>query len=170
MRYTIFYLVVMILLSSCSAGWHIKRAEWKDPGIFEPKTDTVIEKVYSDTTIVIDTIISVTLPRDTVKIDSLVPITSDMSFDPILKKNGIITTRVEMIKGRLLVESYLDSTLLHRLQYEITIRDALITELTTINNQNTVIIEKKETLLNWIKWIVLSIFVLFIIIFFIRLF
>ncbi len=40
-------IVLIILLSSCSANWHLKRALIKDPSLFRPRTyviDTVIVK------------------------------------------------------------------------------------------------------------------------------
>jgi hypothetical protein len=39
------YLTLLILLSSCSASWHVKKAIRKDPNIFEADTITVIDTI-----------------------------------------------------------------------------------------------------------------------------
>jgi len=157
MKNLTFYLIVILLFSSCSASWHVKRAEWKQPDIFKSKTDTIIKIEYSDLLVKLDTIINVILPRDTVKIDSLVFRTLRPSFDKIVKKNGIITANVWMVKGRLNVETYLDSAMIYLLQTKIRVKDAKIKELKIINNENTVTIEKQstkiKTFLIWLKWI-----------------
>lgn len=41
------YLAILLILSSCSATWHVNRALKKDPNIIKP--DTIVETVYGDT-------------------------------------------------------------------------------------------------------------------------
>lgn len=159
-------IVIVLLLSSCSASWHIKKAIEKDPESF--KSDTTITKIVfkTDTIITLDTIISIILPRDTVKIDSLVFRTIRPSFKKITKKNGIITTEVSMYKGVLKVNSFFDSSMVYNLRMKIRLKDAKIRELITINTRNEVTIKNQETklktFLNWIKWIGISLGVLIV--------
>lgn len=47
------YLILVILLSSCSAQWHLKQAIKKDPGILKPN------KVLFDTVIITDSFTSI---------------------------------------------------------------------------------------------------------------
>lgn len=47
------YLILVILLSSCSAQWHLKQAIKKDPGILKPN------KVLLDTVIITDSFTSI---------------------------------------------------------------------------------------------------------------
>ena len=43
------HLLIILLLSSCSATWHLQQAIAKDPSILlEPKTITLIDTVYSN--------------------------------------------------------------------------------------------------------------------------
>ena len=39
------FLIILILFSSCSASWHVKKARKKDPTLFEMKRDTAILSV-----------------------------------------------------------------------------------------------------------------------------
>lgn len=166
MKNLTFYLIVIILFSSCSGTWHLNRAKYKSPELFTEKIDTIINLTRLDTTIFLDTLINVILPRDTVKIDSLVFKTLKPSFNVITKKNGIITENIWMNKGRLYSETYLDSALWYQYQDSIRVKDAKIYELRTINTKQTVTIKNQETklktFLNWIKWIGISLGVLIV--------
>lgn len=162
MRISKFFIVLILglILGGCSvskrAMWHVKKAEQLDPSIF--KLDTIINKsiiVKLDTVIKLDTNINVILPRDTVKIEKLIPV--NRNFNKVVKKQGIITTEAEAIKGMLYINSYLDSSFIYNLQTEITIKDAKIKELNTIVRQKTVIIEKQ---ISWLKWLKIALIIL----------
>ena len=158
-------IIVLVILSSCSASWHVKRAKWKDPSLFEVKTETIINITKRDTLIRLDTLISIVLPRDTVTIEKLIPI--NRNFEKIVKKQGIITTEIEAVKGLLKVNSYLDSSFIYNLQTEIRIKNAIITNLKQVTKEQTITIEKQKSLiegfksnLKWILIVVCSVLVL----------
>lgn len=92
------YLIVLsvLVLSSCSASWHINRAEYKDPSLFEVKRDTIIKIEKRDTIIHLDTLISIVLPNDKVIIDTTFKKLKPYSFKPIYSENGIINVKVWM--------------------------------------------------------------------------
>jgi len=149
MKKLTFYLIAILFLSSCSATWHVNRAKKIDPLCF--KYDTTINEIVFklDTVIKIDTTILVLLPRDTVRIDTVIKELKRYSFKPIYAKNGIITAKVSMNNGILHVSSYLDSTIWYHYKDEILIRDALITKLKTINTKQTITIQKQDKSLKW---------------------
>lgn len=60
-------IIGLLLFSSCSANWHIKRAIKKDPSILIKDTVTVLDTLVSET-IITDTLI-VSKPSDTITIE-----------------------------------------------------------------------------------------------------
>ena len=85
----------------------------------------------------------------------------------IVKKQGIITTEVEAIKGMLKVNSYLDSSFIYNLQTEIRIKDAIITNLKEVTTEQSITIKNQKSLikqlksnLKWIIIVVLSILII----------
>jgi hypothetical protein len=156
-------LVLGLMLSGCSSSWHIKKARKICPECFEMDTTITELVIKKDTIIRLDTLILVALPPDTIKIDSLIFKTLKPNIKPFTKKEGIITTKVEMIRGRLFVTSFLDSTYLYRLRESIRIKDAQITILKKESVKQTVIIEKQNKLIKWVKivsvWLICSIVV-----------
>lgn len=162
MKNLTFYLIVIILFSSCSANWHIRKAKTKCPECF--KQDTVINEtqiIKLDTTIYLDTNINVILPRDTVKIEKQIPKFINYSFNKIIKTQGIITTEAELKNGNLEIISYLDSSFVYRLQDSIRLEKAKTIKLSKIVIEKDVIIEKQTS---WIKWLKIGIIGLVIII------
>ena len=96
-RFSLFILV--LIFSGCSSTYHVNKAREKCPECFELDT-TITEVVFKkDTIIKIDTNILVLLPRDTVKITKVIP--KYVTFEPITRKNGIITVEVFVNKGEL---------------------------------------------------------------------
>lgn len=161
------FVLIALLLNSCSASWHIKKAKEKQPELF--KADTTIETIIQklDTVIYLDTNIIVQLPRDTVKIEKLIPISRN--FDKVTKRQGIITTEVEAIKGMLKVNSYLDSSFIYRLQDSIRIKNAKITKLQKVSINQEITIQQQRTLIDWLKIILFSILGLIVIVIFLKL-
>lgn len=49
------YLVIILLLSSCSASWHLRRAQAKDPSLFAADTITKYDTIVKVDTAVIET-------------------------------------------------------------------------------------------------------------------
>lgn len=160
------YFVIILLISGCSASWHIKRAEWKEPELFNKKVDTVINITKRDTTIYLDTLISVILPRDTVFIDTFLKKLKPYSFKPIYAKNGIINVKASMTKGVLNLSSYLDSALLYQFNDSIRIKNAIISNLTEVTSEQDIIIRSQKTLIEGLKsnfkWILIAVVVIFL--------
>lgn len=147
MKKIVLGLILGLVISGCSSSWHIQKAKKICPECFDMDT-TIKEIVFKlDTVIHLDTNILVLLPRDTVKIEKLIPI--NRNFKKIIKKQGIITTEVEAIKGMLRINSYLDSSFIYNLQTEIRVKDAIIKELREVKIKQTVTIEKQKTELKW---------------------
>lgn len=94
-------IIILILLSSCSAKWHLKQAQKKDPSIFQSDTlilrDTIytqesrIETVFKpgkDTTIIKEGKLTIKY----FKKDSLVYLSGKCESDTIVKENTVIKT------------------------------------------------------------------------------
>lgn len=158
MRY--FLVFVLLVFSGCSAGWHIKRAEQIEPGIFKPTIE------YRDTIIKLDTLISIdfsdfldidTTPNivyETEYIDKVVKISA--SFDTIINVNRGLTAKFWMNKGRFGAKFEIDSSYIFHLEDSIKGLNKIIT--------NTVIIENKATFKDYFKEVgIIVILILFII-------
>jgi hypothetical protein len=142
-------IILSLLLSGCSATWHIQKAVQKKPNIL--KTDTIVKNITTkrDTTILLDTNITVLLPRDTVRIERI--LSKYVTLDPIKEKNGIITVEACINNGKLNILSYLDSTMIYRYKDSLLIKDAIISNLREITVEQGVIIEEKELLIDRLK-------------------
>jgi hypothetical protein len=143
MRYIL--ISFLIIFSGCSAGWHIKRAEQKCPDCF--KSEIKIE--YRDTTIILDTLISVDF-SDFLEFDTIPEIVYEKeyvnklvkilpTFDTIIRQQNGLTAKIWMKKGILGANFEVDSTYIYHLQDSITILNQVITKT------NTVKIEKEVT-------------------------
>lgn len=166
MRY---YLVVFLLIfSGCSASWHIKRAETKEPGIF--KTDIQIE--YRDTIIHLDTIFTLDV-SDFLEIDTLPNIVYEKeyidkvlriypSFDTIIKSEKGLTAKIWMRKGVLKANFEVDSSLIFHLKDSIVILNKVITE------KNTIKIEKETPFKQYFVYLIIILALGFLIVLFKR--
>jgi hypothetical protein len=173
MRHTLI-IAIALLLSSCSAQWHLKRAIELDPNIIKSKFTTLTEVHKRDTLMWFSKTLLLPMPKDTVKMDTLVLPDTKPSFNPVIKKQGIITAKIWMEKGRLKTIISLDSTLIYNLRDSIRLKDAIIERQTTINKENTIVIEKHQTLMQrleqakQIAFIVVPLYILFRIFWFFR--
>lgn len=79
------YLILILLLSSCSATWHIDRAIKKDPSILKP--DTIIKY---DTTIIF---------KDRILYDTFVT----TEYDTVVVQDSFVYTKVIRIKDKIKV-------------------------------------------------------------------
>ena len=79
------YLILILLLSSCSATWHIDRAIKKDPSILKP--DTIIKY---DTTIIF---------KDRILYDTFVT----TEYDTVVMQDSFVYTKVIRIKDKIKV-------------------------------------------------------------------
>ena len=150
-RFSFCIIILVFILSGCSTSFHIKKAQEKCPECFELDTTITYLVFKLDTVIRIDSTFLILLPRDTVKIDTVIRKLKPYSFKPIYDKNGIINVEVSMIRGALKIRSYLDSAMLYRLQDSIRIKDAIITNLTEVTIKQGIIIKEKKTLIERLK-------------------
>lgn len=144
---TILIGIIALLLSSCSAQWHMQRALEIDPSIVKSKLTVLKETRKRDTLMFFHKTVILAMPSDTARIDSVVFTDIKPSFGPIVKKQGIVTISVEMIEGRLKAFATVDSTMIYDLRDSILLKDAIVDNLTTINKENTIVIDKYEGLL-----------------------
>ncbi len=79
------YLILVLLISSCSANWHINRAIKKDPSILRP--DTFIKY---DTTIIF---------KDRILCDTFIT----TEYDTIVMQDSFVYTKVIRIKDKIKV-------------------------------------------------------------------
>jgi len=163
MRHTLIILIAL-LLSSCSAQWHIKRAIELDPNIISLKLTTLKEVHKRDTLMWFSKTILLAMPHDTAKIDSVVFKDTSLSFGPIVKKQGIVTLTVSMTNGVLHASASVDSTMIYNLRDSIRIKNAIIEKQTTTISESKIIVEKQESVLETVKqWalIIISGFIVF---------
>jgi len=130
------YLILLIFISSLTSCLTVKRIE-KNCDKFAKVciTETVKEIQYRDTTIYIDKLIPVKLPKDTVKVtDTLRIVNNQVNLNKIHKRFGTIAVDVSVTNSILNVNAYLiDSTILVRVKDTVYIEKA-ISEATTTNN------------------------------------
>ena len=89
-------LTLMLLLTSCSAQWHLKRAVQKDPLILEKDTLVVTDTVVSPPVAITDTVTlkqhdTITVVKDRLKVQ-LVKVQDTIIIDAVCDSDTIITT------------------------------------------------------------------------------
>ena len=152
MKNSIFIIVILgLVLSGCSASFHVRKAKLKCPECFE--LDTTINEIVikKDTVIYLDTNITILLPRDTASIDTTIKKLKPYSFKPIYVENGVINMEISMNYGNLIVNSWLDSTMVYRYQDSILIKDAIISNLREVIVEQGIVIKEKKTLIERFK-------------------
>ena len=77
-----YYILLVIILSSCSASWHVKRANKLDPSLFEVKTEIQRDTVTLEVPVV----------KEVVRLDTLVEL---VQVDPITKLRTIIKYKIQ---------------------------------------------------------------------------
>lgn len=88
-------LTLLLLLTSCSAQWHLKKAVQKDPTILERDTLVVTDTVVSPPVAITDTVImkqhdTITLVKDRLKV-SIVKVNDTITIDAICDSDTIIS-------------------------------------------------------------------------------
>ena len=88
-------LIIMLLLTSCSAQWHLKKAVHKDPTILEKDTLVVMDTVVSPPVAITDTVImkqhdTITLVKDRLRV-SIVKVNDTITIDAICDSDTIIS-------------------------------------------------------------------------------
>ena len=88
-------LIIMLLLTSCSAQWHLKKAVHKDPTILEKDTLVVTDTVVSPPVAITDTVImkqhdTITLIKDRLMVN-IVKVNDTITIDAICDSDTIIS-------------------------------------------------------------------------------
>ncbi len=88
-------LIVSVLLSSCSAQWHLRKAVQKDPLILEKDTLVVMDTVVSPPVAITDTVImrqhdTITLVKDRLRV-SIVKVNDTITINAICDSDTIIS-------------------------------------------------------------------------------
>jgi hypothetical protein len=89
-------LIVVLLLTSCSAQWHLKTAVRKDPLILEKDTLVVMDTVVSPPVAITDTVImkqhdTITLVKDKLRV-KIVKVNDTITIDAICDSDTIVRT------------------------------------------------------------------------------
>jgi hypothetical protein len=89
-------LTLLLLLSSCSATWHLKQAIKKDPTILQKDTITVIDSIVLPPVGITDTVIleqhdTITVVKDRLKVQ-LVRVNDTITIDAICDSDTIVRT------------------------------------------------------------------------------
>ena len=160
-----FFIIIILglIISGCSASWHIRKAEQKCPECFAQKI--LVE--YRDTTINIDTTFLIEF-KDYLTIDTVPVITYEKeyidkivkilpTFDTIIKDERGLSAKIWMKKGKLQAKFNIDSSYIFRLQDSIIVLNKIITKT------NTVKVEKKTQFLTYLIWVSAILILLFLI-------
>ena len=88
-------LTLLLLLTSCSAQWHLKKAVLKDPTILEKDTLVVTDTVVSPPVAITDTVTlkqhdTITLVKDRLKV-KIVKVNDTITIDAICDSDTIIS-------------------------------------------------------------------------------
>lgn len=88
-------LTLVLLLTSCSAQWHLKKAVHKDPTILEKDTLVVMDTVVSPPVAITDTVImkqhdTITLVKDRLRVN-IVKVNDTITIDAICDSDTIIS-------------------------------------------------------------------------------
>ena len=88
-------LTLLLLLTSCSAQWHLKKAVQKDPAILERDTLVVTTTVVSPPVAITDTVImkqhdTITLVKDRLRVN-IVKVNDTITIDAICDSDTIIS-------------------------------------------------------------------------------
>jgi hypothetical protein len=88
-------LTLVLLLTSCSAQWHLKKAVQKDPTILEKDTLVVTDTVVSPPVAITDTVImkqhdTITLVKDRLRVN-IVKVNDTITIDAICDSDTIIS-------------------------------------------------------------------------------
>ena len=88
-------LTLVLLLTSCSAQWHLKKAVHKDPTVLEKDTLVVTDTVVSPPVAITDTVImkqhdTITLVKDRLRVN-IVKVNDTITIDAICDSDTIIS-------------------------------------------------------------------------------
>ena len=130
--------IIALLITSCSANWHIKRAIQKDSSVFDSDVDIEYRDtiIYRDTTIQYEFMKSIEINAfpeislENVYIDGssqLLP-----SFEAITTEEEGFSLVVWMEKGQLKAIAEIDSTLIFQLQDSILLLNEIRTHTNTV--------------------------------------
>lgn len=88
-------LTLLLLLTSCSAQWHLKKAVHKDPTVLKKDTLVVTDTVVSPPVAITDTVImkqhdTITLVKDRLRVN-IVKVNDTITIDAICDSDTIIS-------------------------------------------------------------------------------
>jgi len=147
------YLILLLLLSSCTAGWHLQRARQLDPDILTIQADTSysVNVSYRDTVIYTKKINRVEFVTDTGRIDTLIQTdTIERKFGPVkaTSKDSTAHARAWIEKDRLFLETWATVDTTSIIRDTVNTSNKIIDSLQIITKRQEAKIQEKES---WIK-------------------
>ena len=107
-------LTLLLLLTSCSAQWHLKKAVQKDPAILERDTLVVKDTVVSPPVAITDTVTlkqhdTITIVKDRlkvqlIKVNDTITINAECASDTIVRTIEVPYEKIVYVKQKTLLE------------------------------------------------------------------
>lgn len=146
------YILLLLLLSGCSAEYHLKKAIEKDSGILETEADTItrIETKAADTLIIRETKTVFKLRTDTVRITETIE--QVFTFDTIRATNGIANAITWMTSGNVNLETWAATDTIIKLKDTIKVKQKIITKYRDITKTQQAKIQKYSRFEEYIRW------------------
>jgi uncharacterized lipoprotein len=147
-------LFVVLILSGCSASWHIDRALKIDPDILETTYDTTLEVnvSFKDTTVFLEQAVKVEWISDTghVQTDTVYEC-EDIPPIKAFSKDSSAMAEAWVKDGRLNQKVWAKKDTVLILRDTATITVEMYDSLMTVVQENTYTKKEKQSLLDWIK-------------------
>ena len=150
------YLILILLLTGCTAQWHLQRAIKKEPGIIDVQADTIvsIDTSFIDTTFVMMVDTTIIVNSDTAIIDTNVINCQNATLEAH-STDGIAHARAELFNNNLSLRTWATLDTVVTLRDSIKYQVATINRLERINRQNKAVIKEKkraaDKILTWLK-------------------
>ena len=163
------YLIIILLLSSCTAQWHLQKAIEKEQDIIDVQADTTLRVniSYKDTAIFLQRAAKFEFISDTGRVDTLIKKDSILpDFGPlnISSYDSIAHAKAWIKDQRLWLETWATVDTSKIIQDTVQIKQKIIDSLKVINTQKEATIRKKES---WIKsvqrWAVIGGIIIFVV-------
>jgi len=163
------YLILLLLLSSCTAGWHLQRARQLDPDILTIQADTSysVNVSYRDTVIYTQKINRVEFISDTGRVDTLIQTdTIERKFGPVksTSKDSTAHARAWIEKNRLFLETWATVDTTSIIRDTVNTSNKIIDSPQIITKRQEAKIQEKES---WIKttqrWFIIAGVIIFVV-------
>lgn len=149
-RRLIIVVAVALIVGSCSAPWHLKRAIEKDPDILTIVADTTYKTsvTFQDTSIYLEAAVPLTFVIDTGRVDTHIVVRKEKpTFGPIraYSKDSTAVAEAGMDDGNfyLMVWGRVDTTVNYR--DSVVLQNRIIDSLVVVNRRNEAVIEERES-------------------------